>query len=110
MLRRFFSPRTRSGNRRGGFNPHRHSGMRLLGRRPGIHNPESWLWIPGSRLKEARPGMQGFGWGALSSRLYLALQRRHLELILVVADGAGDEARGDRRAVIMQDRYQPHRV
>src|SRR4051794_19834351 len=26
-----------------------------LGRRPGIHNPRSWLWIPGSRF--ARPGM-----------------------------------------------------
>jgi uncharacterized membrane protein YfcA len=30
--------------------------MRRLGRRPGIHNPESWLWIPGSR-EGARPGM-----------------------------------------------------
>src|SRR5206468_7655006 len=30
--------------------------MRPLGRRPGIHNPGSWLWIPGSR-QEARPGM-----------------------------------------------------
>src|SRR5437868_228814 len=30
--------------------------MRPLGRRPGIHNPQSWLWIPGSR-QEARPGM-----------------------------------------------------
>src|SRR3954452_1799300 len=27
-------------------------------RRPGIHNPESWLWIPGSR-EGARPGMTG---------------------------------------------------
>src|SRR4051794_20886276 len=38
----------------------RHSGMRLLRRRPGIHNPRSWLWIPGSRLKEVRPGMTAF--------------------------------------------------
>src|SRR4051812_12994298 len=30
--------------------------MRPLGRRPGIHNPQSWLWIPGSR-EDARPGM-----------------------------------------------------
>src|ERR1051326_1274279 len=29
--------------------------MRPLGRRPGIHNPRSRLWIPGSR--SARPGM-----------------------------------------------------
>jgi hypothetical protein len=28
----------------------------------------------------------------------------------VVADGAGDEARGDRRAIIMQDRDQPNRI
>ena len=34
----------------------RHSGMRPPGRRPGIHNPRSWLWIPGSR-EDARPGM-----------------------------------------------------
>src|SRR5665213_2635869 len=26
-------------------------------RRPGIHTPDSWLWIPGSRF--ARPGMTG---------------------------------------------------
>ena len=25
-------------------------------REPGIHNPESWLWIPGLRLA-AHPGM-----------------------------------------------------
>src|SRR3954467_13989091 len=31
--------------------------MRLLGRRPGIHNPQSWLWIPGSLAKGSRPGM-----------------------------------------------------
>src|SRR6202008_5052913 len=35
----------------------RHSGMRPLGRRPGIHNPQSWLWIPGSLAKGSRPGM-----------------------------------------------------
>ena len=28
----------------------------------------------------------------------------------MIADGLGDEARGDRRAVVMQDRHQPHRV
>src|SRR4051812_24770092 len=32
----------------------RHSGMRPLGRRPGIHNHHSGLWIPDSRR---RPGM-----------------------------------------------------
>src|SRR3954471_9687881 len=30
--------------------------MRPLGRRPGIPNPRSWPWIPGSR-GDARPGM-----------------------------------------------------
>jgi len=28
-------------------------------RRPGIHNPSPWLWIPGSRF--ARPGMTAAG-------------------------------------------------
>ena len=28
----------------------------------------------------------------------------------MVADGARDEARGDRGAVVMQDRHQPHRI
>src|SRR4051812_17342514 len=32
-------------------------GCARFGRRPGIHNLESWLWIPGSRVKDARPGM-----------------------------------------------------
>src|SRR4051794_33320634 len=27
--------------------------MRPLGRRPGIHNPDSWLWIPASRGRRA---------------------------------------------------------
>src|SRR4051794_6966802 len=35
----------------------RHSGMRPLRRRPGIHNHGPGLWISGSRLKKARPGM-----------------------------------------------------
>ncbi len=30
--------------------------MRPLGRRPGIHSLQWWLWIPGSR-EDARPGM-----------------------------------------------------
>ena len=29
-------------------------------RRPGIHNPRSWLWIPGSH-QEVRPGMTWMG-------------------------------------------------
>src|ERR1700744_5642952 len=29
----------------------RHSGMRAQARRPGIHNPGQWLWIPGSPLR-----------------------------------------------------------
>ncbi|WP_339561507.1 hypothetical protein, partial [Pseudomonas sp. EA_65y_Pfl1_P113] len=37
-------------------------------------------------------------------------QRGHLEVILVVADGFCDEARGDGRAVIVHDRHQPHGV
>src|SRR6266536_3280691 len=37
-------------------------------------------------------------------------QRGDLQMVLMVADGVGDEARGDRRAVIVQDRHQPHRI
>src|ERR1700694_2424709 len=43
------------------------------------------------------------------SCLYLA-QRSDLELILVVADGAGDEAGGIRWPVKRADRPQPHRI
>src|SRR5580658_10426860 len=35
-------------------------------------------------------------------------QRSYLELIQVIPDGLGDEARGNRRAVVMHDRNQPH--
>src|SRR5580704_2449254 len=37
-------------------------------------------------------------------------QRSYLELIQVIADGLADEARRDRRAVVMHDRNQPHRI
>src|ERR1700730_4593738 len=37
-------------------------------------------------------------------------QRSYLELIQVIPDGLGDETRGDRRAVVMHDRNQPHRI
>src|SRR5262245_5937097 len=37
-------------------------------------------------------------------------QRRHLERVEVIADGARNEARGDRGTVVVQDRHQPHRV
>src|SRR5947209_15663550 len=53
--------------------------MRPLGRRPGIHNPDSWVWIPGSRLKEARPGMTG-EW-----LLRLELQRRRVDAVAQAA-------------------------
>jgi hypothetical protein len=33
-----------------------------------------------------------------------------LSCVEVVADRVGDEARGDRRAVVVQDRHQPHRI
>jgi hypothetical protein len=46
--------------------------MRPLGRRPGIHNPQSWLWIPGSLAQRKidfvnlslskRPGMTVLEW------------------------------------------------
>src|SRR5436190_24028331 len=37
-------------------------------------------------------------------------QRGDLEVILMVADRACDEACGDRGAVIVHDRHQPHRI
>src|SRR5580700_10556326 len=37
-------------------------------------------------------------------------QRSYLELIQVIPDGLGDEARRDRRAVVMHDRKQPARI
>src|SRR5215831_14572480 len=37
-------------------------------------------------------------------------QGRHLPRIQMLPDRAGDETRRDRRAVVMQDRYDPHRV
>ena len=33
-----------------------------------------------------------------------------LQRVEMVADGAGDEAGGDRRAVVVQDRHQPRRI
>jgi hypothetical protein len=35
-----------------------------LGRRPGIHNPQSWLWIPGS-LTSLAPRNDGYVLGEL---------------------------------------------
>src|SRR5258708_31193030 len=60
-------------------------------------------WMPG-----IKPGMTP---ERLIDRscLYLA-ERGDLELVLMVANGAGDEAGGDRGAVIMADRHQPHRI
>jgi hypothetical protein len=40
----------------------RHSGMRPLGRRPGIQH-RALFWIPGSR-EDARPGMTVYGMDA----------------------------------------------
>src|ERR1700730_11308701 len=37
-------------------------------------------------------------------------QRSYLELIQVIPDGLGDEARRYRRAVVMQDWNEPHRI
>src|SRR4051812_27519187 len=56
--------------------------MRPSWRRPGIHNPESWLWIPGSRLKQARPGMT-------ATKLLLATAPQRLFLRLLGADDVG---------------------
>src|ERR1043166_3083250 len=60
-----------------------------LGRSPGIHNPGSWLWIPGSR--SARPGMTG-----RSGARRLHVFRRHRVGIVVaemrphIVDHGGD--------------------
>src|SRR4051812_22672233 len=75
---------------------------------PGLSRPSTpWqrrkAWMPGTR-----PGMTAER-SNVQSRHHLA-QRGDLELILVVANRFGDEACGDRRAVVVQDRYQPHRV
>src|SRR4029077_15641231 len=37
-------------------------------------------------------------------------QRRDFERVEVIADRVGDEARGDRRAVEVQDRHEAHRI
>src|SRR5437868_8537661 len=67
----------------------RHSGMRPLGRRPGIHNRRSWLWIPGSRVKNARPGMTVRGFASSSIRLR---QAEHF-----LGNETQDQLRADRR-------------
>src|SRR6476469_1268537 len=43
------------------------------------------------------------------SRYDLA-QRRHLQSLEMVADRVRDEARGDRRAVVVKDRHQADRI
>src|SRR5689334_11033695 len=48
--------------------------MRPLGRRPGIHNPQSWLWIPGSR-EVARPGMTRWVTSLLAKRQVLCYRQ-----------------------------------
>src|SRR5437868_3147038 len=59
-----------------------------------------------SRGKLALPTIRDL----FSSLRHRLAQRGDLEMVLVVADGGGDEARSDRRAVIVQDRHQPHRI
>jgi len=48
--------------------------------------------------------------GEIPAELADAAQSAHEALIEMVADGLGDEARRDRRAVVMHDRHEPHRV
>src|SRR5262245_61347189 len=45
----------------------------------------------------------------VGSRHHLA-ERGHFESFQIVGDLARDESRGDRSAVVVQDRDQPHRV
>src|SRR2546423_10551933 len=37
-------------------------------------------------------------------------KRRYFERVEMIADCVGDEARGDRRTVEVQDRHEPHRI
>ena len=53
-------------------------------------------------------GVMEFRLGEIGHELHL--HRLHLQLVEMVADRLGDEAGGDRRAVVMQDRHQPHRI
>src|SRR2546430_10170249 len=65
-----------------------------------VESPFTFPWKGGSRLSLRRGG-----W----SRYHLA-QGSDLERVEMVADRVRNEARGDRRAVVMQDRHQADRV
>src|SRR4051812_12427289 len=62
----------------------RHSGMRPLGRRPGIHNPPIVLMDSGLAPEEARPGMTGCN--SKSPRRFLDLILREENLPGVIDD------------------------
>src|SRR5256885_4217597 len=65
-----------------------------------VESPFSFPWRGRSRQSSRRGG-----W----SRYHLA-QGSDLERVEMVADRVRNEARGDRRAVVMQDRHQADRV
>ena len=54
-------------------------------------------------------GMMEFRLGDIGHDIDLA-QRRDVERVEMLADRVGDEARGDRRAVVVQDRHQARRI
>src|SRR5471032_361165 len=86
--------------------PHPEERPQDASRRMATHS----IFGPSFETGASRPPQDEVGGNkGYPSRLYLA-QRGHLELILMISDGAGDETRGDRRAVVVQDRHQPDRI
>src|SRR3954462_2870744 len=71
---------------------HRHSGMRPLGRRPGIHNPRPWLWIPGTLVALAPRNDELGRYASLTASVLKSLPSASNDFLTVLLAARGEGA------------------